>query len=308
MEKFLTIDFEAANRYIYSPCSVSIYEFNSNKIIKKLSTLINPGDVPFDSKLVELHNITYDMVKNAPNIETTMRNISNIIDNNIIFAHNAIYDISKYLTGCSLNNLSIPNFEYADTLTLARQTWKKLINYKLDTISEFLNIDLNHHNADSDAIACGKVVLELLKYNDVNSFESLFNKLNYIKGFYDGSLNHAHINTYKKSTSKSISDYERIKKLHINTSINSLIAGKYFVFTGTLNIKRADAMKIVADKGGIPEGNVTKNTNYLVVGRDDYGNFKSGNKSNKMIKAEKLIQLGQDLQIINEDDFLDIIA
>ena len=67
-------------------------------------------------------------------------------------------------------------------------------------------------------------------------------------------------------------------------------------------------MKIVADNGGIPEGNVTQNTNYLVVGRDDYGNFKEGNKSNKMLKAEKLIQKGQDLEIITEDDFLDMIS
>ena len=32
MEKFLTIDFEVANRYVYSPCSVSIYEFDAGKI------------------------------------------------------------------------------------------------------------------------------------------------------------------------------------------------------------------------------------------------------------------------------------
>ena len=310
MEKFLTIDFEVANRYVYSPCSVSIYEFDAGKIIKRLSTLINPGDVPFDAKLVELHNITSDMVKDAPNITTTMDNISNIICNNIVFAHNAIYDISKYLTGCSLNNLAIPKFEYADTLSLSKRTWQKLINYKLDTISEFLNIDLNHHNADSDAITCGKIVLELLKANNVTTLDDLFSKLNYTKGFYNNDLIHAHSNSIanKKYSSHSTSDYEKIKNLHIDTSIDTPISGKYFVFTGSLDIKRADAMKIVADKGGIPEGNVTKNTNYLVVGRDDYGNFKTGTKSNKMLKAEQLIQKGQDLQIINEDDFLDIVS
>ena len=50
-----------------------------------------------------------------------------------------------------------------------------------------------------------------------------------------------------------------------------------------------------------------QNTNYLIVGRDDYGNFKEGNKSNKMLKAEKLIQNGQDLEIITEDDFFELL-
>lgn len=305
---FITIDFEVANRYEYSPCAVAIYEFKDNQINKLLSTLINPGGVFFDPMLVSLHGITEEMIQNAPGIEQVMNEICNIIPNKFIFAHNAGYDISKLLTGCNLYNISVPYFEYADSLMVAKRTWTKLVNYKLDTISEFLNLKLQHHNADSDAIACGKIILKAIEEQQVNDINELLDKIKYRSGYYDKSLTHAYSKSLSPHSGTKISDYEKIKKLVINTNVFTSLSGKYFVFTGALNMKRAEAMKIVADNGGIPEGNVTQNTNYLVVGRDDYGNFKEGNKSNKMLKAEKLIQKGQDLEIITEDDFLDMIS
>lgn len=308
MKNFITIDFEVANRYEYSPCAVSIYEFKNDNITQLLSTLINPGNVHFDDSLIELHHITKEMVANSPSIEEVMSNICNIIKDKFVFAHNAGYDISKLITGCTLYNITIPHFEYADTLMVAKRTWTKLVNYKLDTVSEFLNIELDHHNSSSDAIACGKIVLKALQEYKLDDIDELLNKINYKKGYYDNSLIHAYSKSNSKHSNSKISDYQKIKQLVINTDISTSLSGKYFAFTGALNIKRADAMKLVADQGGIPEGNVTQNTNYLVVGRDDYGNFKAGNKSNKMLKAEKLIQKGQNLEIITEDDFLDMIS
>lgn len=309
MYNFLTIDFEVASRYEYSPCSVSIYEFNENGLKELLSTLINPGDVYFDPFLTELHGITKDMVVHAPTVENVMKDICKIIENRFVFAHNASYDISKLITGCDLYDINIPYFEYADSLMIAKRTWNGLVNYKLDTISEFLKIELNHHEATSDAIACGKIILAALKKYDVNKIDDLLEKVKYQKGYYDGTLSRAFSKKlYSSNSNHSTSDYEKIRNLVINTNAITNFSGKYIVFTGALKIKRSEAMKIVADEGGIPEGNVTKNTNYLVVGRDDYGNFKAGNKSNKMLKAEHLIDKGQDLEIITEDDFLDMIS
>lgn len=309
LDSFITIDFEVASRYEYSPCAVSVYEFSNNKITELLSTLINPGKVNFDLHLTELHGITSTMVKNAPSIDVVLQKICQLIDHKFVFAHNAGYDISQLITGCNLYKIDIPYFEYADSLMIAKRTWQKLINYKLDTVSEHLNIELKHHDSASDAIACGKIIIAALNEHCIDNIDDLLEKIKYKKGFYDNSWYHAHsMNlSHNNSCHNSISDYERIKNISINTHIMTSLSGKYFVFTGALKMQRKEAMEIVASKGGIPEGGVTKNTNYLVVGRDDYGNFKEGNKSNKMLKAEKLIQNGQDLEIITEDDFLELI-
>ena len=308
--EFLTIDFETASRYEYSPCSVSIYSFN-NRIEKQLlSTLINPGDVYFDPKLVKLHGITQENVQNAPKIKDVLNDICNMISDKFIFAHNAGFDISKIIQGCNIYNIKITNFKYADSLMIAKRTWNGLINYKLDTICEYLNISLNHHNADSDALACGKIVLNAVDFYKTASINNLLDIIKYKYGYYENNEFYpAHSQRIYKNTKtkKTKSDYDRVKEVQIVPNIDNLLNGKIIVFTGALSIPRQKAMQLAASSGAIPAPSVTKETNYLVVGNDDYGNFKLGNKSNKMIKAEKLIAEGQELEMIDEDTFFELI-
>jgi len=59
--------------------------------------------------------------------------------------------------------------------------------------------------------------------------------------------------------------------------------------------------------GGINGDGVTSKTNYLILGNNDYcSNIKDG-KSNKQKKAEELILKGQELQIISENVFYDLL-
>lgn len=305
--EFLTIDFEVASRYEYSPCSVAIYKFTENSYIKLYSTLINSGDVFFDPQLTKLHGITEEMVKDAPSLFEVIQNICDIIQDQFLFAHNATYDILKIINGCNQCNIDIPNFKYADSLMLAKRTWKGLINYKLDTVSNFLNIELNHHNADSDSIACGKIVLKALKFYNSNNILSALDKIKSSYGYYENNTFYKAFSYKIKTSHNSKSDYEKVKDIKINTVSTSNLSGKIIVFTGTLSITREEAMKLAANCGAIPNASVTSKTNYLVVGNDDYNKFKLGNKSNKMIKAEQLIAKGQDLEMITEDDFLELI-
>lgn len=305
--EFLTIDFEVASRYEYSPCSVAIYKFEKGSYTKVYSTLINVGDVFFDPQLTKLHGITAEMVKDAPLLSEVMKNICNIIQNHFLFAHNATYDILKIINGCKECNINIPNFKYADSLMLAKRTWKGLINYKLDTVSDFLNIELTHHNADSDSIACGKIVLEAMKFYNSNDILSILEQIKYSYGYYEANTFYKAFSHKISRSSNTKSDYDKAKNIEININADSILNGKVIVFTGALSITREEAMKLAANCGAIPNASVTAKTNYLVVGNDDYNKFKLGNKSNKMIKAEQLIAKGQDLEMITEDDFLELI-
>lgn len=70
---------------------------------------------------------------------------------------------------------------------------------------------------------------------------------------------------------------------------------------------RKDAMQIIVDLGGILDKSVNKNTNYLILGNNDYNAVLHGDKSNKHKKAEKLKMEGNDINIIDEFTFYDII-
>lgn len=71
---------------------------------------------------------------------------------------------------------------------------------------------------------------------------------------------------------------------------------------------RKEAMQIVADLGGKNADNVTKKTNYLILGNNDYCKSIKDGKSSKQKKAEKLKLDGYDIEIIPENVFYDIIS
>ena len=87
--------------------------------------------------------------------------------------------------------------------------------------------------------------------------------------------------------------------------INCPVYNKSFVFTGTLeSMPRKQAMQKVVNSGGICHQTVRKDTDYLIIGVQDYKRLKDGKRSNKMIEAEELIKRGSGIEIIKEDDFI----
>jgi DNA polymerase III epsilon subunit family exonuclease len=84
--------------------------------------------------------------------------------------------------------------------------------------------------------------------------------------------------------------------------------GKLCVFTGALErMTRHDAMQAVVDLGGLVGNSVTKKTNYLILGNNDYNPLVKG-KSSKHKKAEELKLKGHDIEIISENVFYDLIS
>ena len=63
-------------------------------------------------------------------------------------------------------------------------------------------------------------------------------------------------------------------------------------------------MQHVVNLGGHCPTTVTKDTNFLVVGDQDFRKFTDGISSSKMKKAQDLRAAGTDIELISEDDFL----
>lgn len=83
-------------------------------------------------------------------------------------------------------------------------------------------------------------------------------------------------------------------KFDMPTNISGAISGKKFVITGTLqNYKRAQAHKLIEERGGIVSETVTKDTDYLVAGED---------AGSKLQKAQKL-----GIKIISEQEFVALL-
>ena len=81
--------------------------------------------------------------------------------------------------------------------------------------------------------------------------------------------------------------------------------GKNVCFTGTCTYgTRKDLLQKIKDIGGIPIDSVTKQTEVLVIGQQDYYRVGDSGMSNKQKKALKLLEKGQDIEILSESEFI----
>ncbi|SOC41010.1 BRCT domain-containing protein [Ureibacillus acetophenoni] len=78
---------------------------------------------------------------------------------------------------------------------------------------------------------------------------------------------------------------------------------KRIVFTGALStMTRSEAAKKVRALGGVLQGAVTKETDFVILGNKRRG------VSTKHLMAKQLISLGFDIQILPEDDFIWVLS
>lgn len=103
-------------------------------------------------------------------------------------------------------------------------------------------------------------------------------------------------------------DIKAIKPTEVIIDEDGFFYNRHVVFTGKLEkMLRKDAMQIVVNLGGILDNSVNKQTNYLILGDNDYNAILKGEKSSKHTKAEKLKLEGQDIEIIDERTFYDLL-
>lgn len=158
LNRFAAIDFETADYGRDSACSLSVVIAENGKIIKKKSALIRPPrrDLIFSY----LHGIRWTDVAKKPEFAEIWQELNNLFDGvEFIAAHNASFDRGVLHTCCAMSDITPPDISYLCTMKLARSLWG-LYPTKLPDVCRYFGIPLNHHEAESDALACAKIVLK----------------------------------------------------------------------------------------------------------------------------------------------------
>lgn len=298
-EDFVAIDFETAYAKRCSPCSVGIAIVRRGKIIDSFQRLIKPHEdyAEFNPYNVGIHGITPEMVEDAPCFNEVMQDILPIINDNVLVAHNMVFDCSVLCHTLDLYKLPKPTCRTLCTCNLSRIVFPELSCHRLNVVSSQLQIDLEHHNAASDALACANILLSL-----PDKIIPKIRKAEYSFGYINEECSWSPQFTLGLRKNR---DNQMIKNMSCNTE---LFCGQNFVFTGTLkSMERETACAIVEAGGGHAQASVNKYTNYLVMGVQDFSKFIDGKKSSKTKKAEELTSKGYHIKIISEDDFLKMI-
>lgn len=267
---------------------IGAIKVKDNKIIDTFESLVNPGDYYIDDFITDLTGITNEMVKTAPSLEDILPGYIDFIKNDILLGHNVHFDIN-FLYDVMLDKLNYKfSNDLVDLLRLSRKVFPDFKNYKLETVATNLGVKTkNKHRSLRDC--------EITFESYIKLIEHIKNKKIDLNELFAG--NHGKVLDLRTLES----DNETFDEDHLLYNANC-------VFTGKLErMERKTAAQLVLDLGGKCLNSVTKKANFLILGNFDYNATVKDGKSNKLKKAEKLILEGQDLKILSEDVFYDLV-
>lgn len=264
---------------------ISAVKVRNNTITDSFSSLVHYAE-ELPEFITELTGITNDMVKDAPSLDIVLNNFYNFIGNDILIGHNVNFDINFLYDNLKKNANKYLSNDFVDTLRLARKVIKELDHHRLSDLLSYYKIDnSNQHRALADCNYTLEIYNNLKKdiYALYGNFEDFANSIKRTRKAYDLTVTVDYIDE------------------------DNYFYGKNVVFTGTLQkMPRVEAQQTVVNLGGTVSDNVNKKTNCLVMGMQDYSKIKS-EKSNKQRKAEEYILKGQDIVILTENVFYDIL-
>ncbi|MCM1079971.1 MAG: 3'-5' exonuclease [Bacteroidales bacterium] len=163
MKDFAAIDFETANCERCSVCSVGIIIVRNGQITDKFYSLIQPEPNYYTYWCSRVHGITREDTESAPIFPEVWRQIEPLIEGLPLVAHNARFDEGCLRAVFKIYKMEYPEYEFHDTLKVARKIFLHAPNHKLHTISALCGYDLTmHHHALADAEACAHIAIKIL--------------------------------------------------------------------------------------------------------------------------------------------------
>ena len=168
-------------------------------------------------------------------------------------------------------------------VVLGRTAMERVVG-GLANISKDLGISFRHHDAQEDAQAAAHIVLRACR---------------------DTGLD---IEAWLQRLQQSIRPSHSSLDVKREGSPDGALYGHVVVFTGSLAIPRTEAADLAAHVGCTVAQNVTKKTTMLVVGVQDRNRLNGYEKSGKHRNAESLIKQGQEICLLSETDFFDVVG
>ena len=153
-------------------------KLKNGEIIDTFESFVNP-EKPIPDKIVQITNITDDMVKDAPTIEEILPKFIEFMGDSVLVAHNASFDIGFIRYNAEQIGYKLDN-TYIDTLRLAKELFPDYKKYKLGIIAENLGIKVEvAHRALDDVITLVKVfnvMIDMMKEKGISKINEIDEK------------------------------------------------------------------------------------------------------------------------------------
>jgi DNA polymerase-3 subunit epsilon len=269
VDTFLAIDFETATGSRNSACQLGLVLVENRVIVKEQTMLIQPPENKYNVRNTAVHGISASKTADSPNFLSVWPDIEPLLSNYPIVCHNASFDYDVLEKTCEYYDIK---FERKNKLICTY----RITGLPLIEACQALDVCIdNHHDALSDARMCAEIYIKML--NGVELDTSLI---------------------YIKKGGRKEYDADNIKRAC--TSYNDFFMNKTTVITGMFTeFSREELTEVLLNKGASLRSSVNGKTQIIVMG---YGAGPS-----KMEKARELIELGKQIEIIDEKKLLEII-
>ncbi|WP_284984666.1 exonuclease domain-containing protein [Arthrobacter sp. efr-133-TYG-118] len=335
---FTAIDFETANGFRGSPCSVGLSKVRGGVVVEEASWLMRPPENHdhFEYHNTRIHGIRAEDVAGAPRFGELFPEIGAFIGGDILAAHNAAFDLGVIRSGLEVSGLPGPAYEYVCTVMLSRRCYS-LVSNSLPYAAEEAGVPLvNHHDAAEDARACAGILVDIAHRNNANSIAELYLSLGLaipkqqafqpgdglskqtlaalaaVGGGRDAVAGQSGVGRSAGQLGRAWSNWP---EEGTNPAPNPAaepghpLFGQTVVFTGELAIARPEAKQRAAEMGARPESRVTGRTTVLVVG-DGFvaGDLRNGRLTGKAKRVLELHSRGQQIEVLSEGEFLQMVG
>lgn len=160
-DSFAAIDFELATGVRNSVCSVGIVVVEKGEIVDEYYTLVQPPKNQYHWGNSRVTKIYAKDTKDSPSFLDIYPEIKKRLKGRKMVAHNESFDrnvlqvVMEYYE-LKYSELRLPK-KWADTVTIFQE--KGTESAKLNNLSKEYGIEIEHHNALSDARACALLYL-----------------------------------------------------------------------------------------------------------------------------------------------------
>lgn len=272
---------------------IAALRVRNNKIVDTFQSFVKPfSEIP--DYITELTGITNEMVSSAPSPSEIIPSAINFIGSDIIVGANVGFDINFMCEYASYLDLSPFTNNYINIQRIYRKCFRTESSHRLLDMADRLNVSkTQNHRALSDCEITYKCFLALCDYvishyPDFDSFVSLFSKSGYSK-------------QYKHRLENISTENTEFDETHP-------FYGKVCCPTGKLEkMDRETAAQHIVNLGGIFSNDFNQKTNFLILSDDAYKKSLSSAPTGKHKKAIAAKIKGQDIEIISESTFYDLI-
>jgi DNA polymerase-3 subunit epsilon len=135
---------------------------------------------PFNTRL---HGISEQDVKEERNFKELWSELREYLENELLIAHNAAFDMQVLRSLLLYYRIQFHPMLFTCSIKLSRKVWKnELDKFGLSSMTRYLGIELDHHRAESDAVACATIASKAFREYQVSIPEEIESKLHLLLG------------------------------------------------------------------------------------------------------------------------------